>query len=135
MKPSSGRSLQTCTAPSGERSPNSSQYWLERLTHLCSWADWSNESKVPCSKKQQQQQLTELGIEPGTLRSPGQCSNHRAVQTHKTVSVSLANALVEYSQIPTILLLADQLAEMKLGIQEQLLLPCHCRYQLNRSSL
>ena len=23
------RSLQTCTAPSGERSPNSSQYWWE----------------------------------------------------------------------------------------------------------
>ena len=79
MKPSPGRSLQICTAPSGERSPSSSQYWWERFTHLYSWADWSNESKVPCSRKQQQQQLTGLGIEPGTLRSPGQCSNHRAV--------------------------------------------------------
>ena len=33
VKPSPGRSLQTCTAPSGERSPNSSQYWWERFTH------------------------------------------------------------------------------------------------------
>ena len=56
-----------------ERSPSSSQYRWERITHLHSWVDWSNESKVPCSRKQQQQQLTELGIEPGTLQSPGQC--------------------------------------------------------------
>ena len=64
---------------SPRRLPNSLQYRWERFTHLYSWVDWSNESKVSCSRKQQQQQLMELGIEPGTLRSPGQCSNHSAV--------------------------------------------------------
>ena len=48
-----------------ERSPSSLQYWWEKFTHLYSWVDWINESKVPCSRKQQQQQLMELGIEPG----------------------------------------------------------------------
>ena len=60
-------------------------------------------------------------------------------QIHKTVSISqlltLANALVKSSQISITQLLADRLAEMKLRAQRQLLLPYHCQYQLNRSSL
>ena len=62
-----------------KKSLSSSRYWWERFSHLYSWVYWSNESKVSCSRKQQQQQLMELAIEPGTLRSPGQCSNHGAV--------------------------------------------------------
>ena len=42
-------------------------------------AQVSNWSKVPCSREQQQQNWAPLGIEPGTFRSPGQCSNHRTV--------------------------------------------------------
>ena len=59
-----------------EKSPSYSQCWWERFANLYSWVDWSNEGKAPCSRKQQQQQqLTELGIEPGALQSPAQCSN------------------------------------------------------------
>ena len=79
VKPLQGGLSEPCTAPSGEVTKLLGVPMDERFTHLYSWVDWSNESKVPCSRKQQQQQLTELGIEPGTLRSPGQYSNHRAV--------------------------------------------------------
>ena len=47
------RSLQIPALLLRERSPRSLQYWWERCTHLYSWVDWSNESKVPCSRKQQ----------------------------------------------------------------------------------
>ena len=48
--------------------------------HLNRWVNWSNLSKVSCSRRQQQQWS---GHEPGTFRLTGQCSNHFTILSHK----------------------------------------------------
>ena len=63
-----------CTAPSGEATK-----LLTVLVGPIYTAGWTGAMKVSCSRKQQQQQLMELSIEPGTLQLPGQCSNHSAI--------------------------------------------------------
>ena len=57
---------------------------LTPAPHLYSWVDWSNVSKVSCSRNNNNTKVATSGIEPTTFQLESWCPDHLVTQAHHT---------------------------------------------------